>query len=177
MEGVTRKQHRSLRSTLSRGLRQAPQTTLAWIAVLTLTFGPIGLVGVLLMALNFVSSELVTSLPVLLFASLSCLGWLIWAVAHYTLLPYVKLFEPASDWRYSLARSQQLVERKGQLFLVSTYIAMLLSLAACYGVSLLIQSLTHLNSALIFLLFGAVVLTSANASLTLFYRKRKLAKK
>ncbi len=87
------------------------------------------------------------------------------------------LFENMTGWRYSFAKSRQLVQNKGQWFLLRGYTVFVLCMAGLYLLALQIQKLTHFNSTLMFMIFSTTAITVANAILTVFYRKRKLARK
>lgn len=178
MEGATRKQKRSLRLTISKGLRFASSTATAWCMVLMGAFGPafVALIGILAI-IYFAHASWSTSLPYLFGMTAICFGWIIWVFANYTLLPYVRLFEKTLSWRAAIMRSRELVQYKGRLFILSGYVAFGGSLALAYGISIIVQRLTTISSTLFFLLLSTTAVSAANAVLTMFYRKRKLARK
>lgn len=178
MEGVTRKQKRSLLLTLRKSLHHASRTASAWLGLLLAASIPAGLsmltAAGLVLALHISMSA---SLPYLIAVAVLAVGWIVWVLANFTLLPYVVLFEKFGSWRDAAVRSRQLVRGKGRLWVISGYLAFACSLAVLYGVALLIQIPTHFNPTIAFLLMSTVAVSTANAVLTMFYRKRKLARK
>jgi hypothetical protein len=177
MEGATRKQKRSLRLTIRKALRHASTTATAWGMLFVAAFGPafMGLVGTLAVT-YFVHASWSSSLPYVLGMGALCIVWIAWVLSQYTLLPYVRLFEPTHSWGAAAALSRRLVRRKGRVFILSGYLAFGGTLAIAYGTATLIQKLTGTNSTILFLLLSTVAVSVANAVLTMFYRKRKLAR-
>lgn len=178
MEGATRKRNRSLRQSLRKALRYASRTAAAWIALLGAAFIPAAVIlPVTFLILHFAHIKIAAGLPYLLGAGFLGLAWAVWVLANFSLLPYTHLFDTPKSWRDAATRSQRLVQNKGRLFVLGGHLVFLAALAALYCVALGIQKLTHFNSSIMFLMLNTITMTVANAILTMFYRKRKLARK
>jgi len=178
MEGYTRKRNRSLRLTLRKSLRAASRTSSAWLVLLSAALLPAAaclLVGTVI-AVTF-RSEFTAGAPY--FAAIGTLSaaWILWVFANYSLLPYVTLFEGLTSWRESASRSRRLVLHKGRLFIACGLLAMLTILAGLYSLAGLAQNLASINSTALFLMLSVITVSTANAMLTMLYRKRKLARK
>lgn len=177
MEGATRKVKRSLRRTFRLGLGLATTTAAAWILIISIALGPmvIALLGIVTVA-SAIGADMTATLPYLLGSAVFGLAWASFVSRNFTLVPYVLLFESVPDWRTAFSRSRALVRRKGRGFITASYLCLGSTLGALYGVSLVLQYLTDINCLLFFATFSCAAVAAANAMLTMFYRKRKLAR-
>lgn len=177
MEGLTRKQNRSLRLTIRRSLARASQTASAWLGLILMAFVPGAAFLLTAVIITFLAQiELTNSVPYILAAGTGAFVWIAWILANYSLFPYVVMFGKYADLRDALAQSKQLVKRRGRLFILSGYLVFGIALALTYFTATIIQRLTGIDASLPFLLLSAVPISFGNVFLTILYRKRKLAR-
>lgn len=178
MEGATGKRIRSTRMTIRKSLGLTTRVSSAWVLLGIIALGPVGTIALMtLIVLHAIHVPLASSLPFLAVIGVLALGWIIGILVRFGLTPQVALFEPTLSWSQVYSRSQQLLQHKGKLFILSGYVALLGGLAATYGVALLLQWATHVASTLTFIILAWYILTLANTTAVMFYRKRKLARK
>lgn len=178
MHGANQKRIRSVRKTVREGLRLTTKTTLAWTLVLASVARPLVMLGIVsLVSLKIaLLSDVVVWFGIMAIALLTGLGFAIRNLLRYSLVPYVSIFEPDQKFSESFARSSQLVEVKGKLFLLSIYIIGGIFLSCAFGLTWLLQQKVGLNQGIIFGFLTVVTLMVANGLLVMFYRKRKLAR-
>ncbi|GAC1386440.1 MAG: hypothetical protein NVS1B7_4940 [Candidatus Saccharimonadales bacterium] len=178
MDGLIRKQNRSLITTFRRALHSTSKTTLAWFLLALATGMPVA-IGVSLLAggLRMAHVPVYAAIPYLVAAGSVASCWMLVILANYSLLPYVALFEPINSWKDSFRRSRKLVTRKGRLFILSGYAVLGGCLLASYVCARMIQTVTHFNATLLFMMLSTIVFSVANGIMTAFYRKRRLARK
>ena len=178
MEGVNRKQNRSLRLTVRKSLRHASRVAYAWLLLATVVFGPLfgaSVVGAAYIRLASVSANSVISvLPWIVAVSLA---WIIGASINYSLAPYVALFEPKLELGQTLKRSRQLLGRKGRFSLLLGFIALSVIFAVTYVICSLLEMFLKIDKWLTFFIASYLITLWANGIMVMLYRKRKLAKK
>jgi hypothetical protein len=178
IEGATRKQKRSLKLTMSKSLSRASKTSAAWILLLSAAAVPAGMITLsTIIVTHMLGLSLSASLPYIIAAAVTALLWIIWVLANFSLMPYVVLFEKPANWQAAFSQSYFMVRRKGRLFLASGIFSLLALFALLYGLSALFQKVFNLDSTIIFLVLSIAGINVANAILTMFYRKRRLARK
>lgn len=177
MQGANRNQIRSTRATLRQALRHAGRTTLYWLMFLALIAIPIAavsLVGFLYMS-HFADTQ-AEIFQVIQYGIIAAIAGVLYVLLYYTLLPVVALFEPRLTQRQVFARSRELVNSKGKLFILAGYGLLAAVLFASYNLSLLLHDLAGLPAALTFSLLLLPILMYVNGIMTMFYRKRRLAR-
>ncbi|MEO8104999.1 MAG: hypothetical protein ABI602_01545 [Candidatus Saccharibacteria bacterium] len=178
MDGATRKNNRSLRLTMKRGLQAASRTANAWfllVIVLAAVPGLILLVSSIIMQTTHLSKAAVlTTAP---YVVLACAVWIIYGLAHYSLVPSVALFEPTLPLWKVFGRSRQLVKRRGRFFSLTIYLMMVLAIVLVYTLASLVQSSLHIDKAALVSIGTMTALLSAQSLMVMLYRKRKLARK
>jgi hypothetical protein len=178
MHGLTGKKQRSLRQTLRHGLRLTSRTALAWFIVAVMITGPLVAAATLSMALlKFGSADLLAALTVAPYVVIAALTWVIYALMQYSLVPYIAFFEPKLSFSQAIARSHQLVQRTGRIFLLFLYVGLAAALAACYGVSVFLENALRINQSLTISFGASLSLIAMNALMVVFYRKRRLARR
>lgn len=176
-EGSTRKQHKSLRMTVKRSLRHATRTAVAWWCLLLAAVAPGAILNMVLLAIiKLFHLKLAVVLPYMLALGGAALVWAVWVLVNYSLLPQVALFGRQASWKDAVLQAQQLVNRKGRVFILSNYAACVVGLGMAYLIAWGIQFATHTALMLSFALLSVVPLSIMNASLTMLYRKRRLAR-
>lgn len=178
MDGIVGKQRRSIRKTLRLGLFHASRVASVWALLAALVVVP--LIALAIAAYTYIS---VASLPLKEVISLAPEFGVISALAvlgvllHYSLAPYVALFETELPLTQTLKRSRQLVRRRGRIFLFATYLAFVAAAAGIYLIAAGIEHLIGLPKLITGALGGLGLLMSLNGILVVLYRKRKLARK
>lgn len=178
MHGATNKKLRSLRSTLRQSLTFTARTTAAWTLVSAVVIGPL-MLAALATAIYFkaTSVDVHTATAFLPYIVTAGVGWLLYSLTNFSLVPQVALFESQYSLLQAFTRSRQLVRSKGKLFLAASYGAVVLALGALYGLSALLEKVLRLSQSVTFI-FGLILITIfTNGILTMFYRKRRLARK
>jgi hypothetical protein len=174
MQGINRKQNRSIRLTLRQALSKTTQTVLAWTHVIKELALPVivaGLFGIIfIVTVPFHNNYWLLSIPAIV--GLIGLGVAIKRLAYNALVPFAMLFEDL-EVADAFARSRELVAVKGRLFLASVFASLIVALTAMYGVAVLINKLTTLPSGLTFSCAAIATLHYTNAILTVFYSKRR----
>jgi hypothetical protein len=177
IEGINRKQKRSLRLTMRNSLRKATTVFTAWLVLLSLAVVPGGAVFLTTALIILLTHTALTEAVIYLVVSgAAAIFWLAYVGMNYGLAPYVASLEKHPDWLTIFQRSRQLVSRRGRLFILGTFAAMLLSLSILYLLAMLLSKTFDMNVTSTFLTLGILPLTLANACLTMLYRKRKLAR-
>jgi hypothetical protein len=178
LESATRKQNRSIRTTVRQGLRSATRVTLAWLMVNVLTFAPAAALGLILLGALYAGHvALSAALPYLIGVGGLGIAWIGYTVANFALAPKVALFEPQLSLGESFGRSRQLLKSKGRIFLIGNYVTLLAALGLAYGLAVLLQKVTQISNVLIFIVFAWTLFSLNNLIMSAFYRKRKLARK
>ena len=178
MQGATGKKYRSLRKTLRESLFYTSRTTAAWTLVIATVVGPLMTIA-LGTAIGFkvAQADLHTALMFLPYLAVCGISWALYALMQYSLVPQVAIFEPHLSLSQAFTRSRQLVRSKGKVFLSVTYCSFALGLAALYGTSLLFEKVLRLNQTVTFIFGLILMMIFTNGILTMFYRKRRLARK
>lgn len=178
MDGLNRKRDRSLLKTLRRSLGLATQTAGAWLLLLLAAFIPVG--AVLLAAMGILSvgdTSPADVMPALVGLGAMSLVWVLWVIANYALLPYALLFNKTDSIGNTLELSRQLVDTKGRGFILAGLVMFIAVMAGLYALAEGLEKLTQVNSSLTMMLLGAGAITGANAIMTVFYRKRRMARR
>lgn len=177
MDGMNRRQNRSIRLTARRGLRYASRVTGAWISVLTLIFGPLGLAGLLaVLGLHFGIVSLGELAGLFPYVVTAAIAWVVCSLLQFSLLPYVALFEPAITLRQAFARNNQLMKRRGRLFVLAGYGVLTGAIGLAYGLAAVLQRFIRIDNLLTFTVGVLSILVVANGIMVMLYRKRKLAR-
>ena len=178
MHGANNKKIRSLRRTLREGLRFTSRTTAAWTLVAAVVTGPLMVAGLgSAVFLKVSESDTQTALQFVPYLAIAGVSWALYALMHFSLVPQVAIFEPQHSLQQAFARSSELVRSKGKVFLSTAYCSIAVALAGMYGVSALLEKVLRLNQTITFI-FGVILLSIlSNGILTMFYRKRRLARK
>lgn len=173
IDSASRKQYRSVRSTLRRSLRYTSRFTLDWLTILlaaALPIGIIGLIGVTLVYFNVLQPDLLSTLmPWLLGAGTA---WLLGCLSHCALVPYVRLFEQQPSLIGAFMRSRQLVQKRGRIFLSLFFLIVGGLLTSLSLGSYLLGSYGAVYGSILALL----IVLFANMLLVTFYYKRRLAR-
>jgi hypothetical protein len=178
MHGLTGKKIRSLRATMRQGLRFTTRTALAWMLVAGVIFMPPAAALMLGIAfLKFGVTDLLDSLTAAPYVVIAGVAWVLYCLMNYSLVPYVALFEPHLSFSRAFKRSQQLVTRRGRLFLLSLYMALLALLAGITGMSFVLENQFNLDQSLTINFGAALAFMATNAIMVVFYRKRRLARR
>ncbi|MEO6513314.1 MAG: hypothetical protein ABIR37_01370 [Candidatus Saccharimonadales bacterium] len=178
MHGANHKKIRSLRRTLREGLSFTSRTTAAWTLVVATVFGPL-MIAALGTAIYFkaTNADMHTAMTFLPYIAVTGVAWALYALMQFSLVPQVAIFEPQLSLQAAFSRSRQLVRTKGKVFLSVTYCTLAVALAALYGISALFEKVLRLNQSVTFI-FGLILMTIfTNGILTVFYRKRRLARR
>lgn len=178
MHGANNKQIRSLRRTLREGLRFTSRTTAAWTLIAASVTGPLMIAGLgSAIYLKASHADMQTALGFIPYVAVAGISWALYALMRFSLVPQVAMFEPQLSLQDAFTRSGQLVRTKGKAFLAVTYTALALAVAALFGMSVLLEKVLRLNQSVTFI-FGIILLSIfTNGILTMFYRKRRLARK
>jgi hypothetical protein len=177
MQSMTRKLYRSLRENLAFGFRNGLRMIGAWLTTLSIAFVPVGALG-MLYAAGFLFQPLPfeTLIATLPYAIIAMLTWLLYCSMHYALVPVVALFEPHLSTKQAIARSHALPLKRGRLFLLALHFALVGVLAALFGLAWLINLVLPIGLLEFMLLSSFGVLLGYYGVLTVFYRKRRLAR-
>jgi hypothetical protein len=178
MHGANHKKIRSLRRTLRDGLRFTSRTTAAWTLVAAVVAGPL-MTAALATAVYFKAThaDVHTALAFLPYIVVTAVAWALYALMHFSLVPQIAIFEPQLSLQQAFTRSRQLLQKRGKIFLSVMYCVLAVALAALYGISVLFETVLRINQSITFI-FGVMLLSIfTNGILTMFYRKRRLARK
>jgi hypothetical protein len=178
MQGANNKKIRSLRRTLRESLRFTSRTTAAWTLVSAAVFGPLMIIA-LGTAIYFkaTNADIHAALAFLPYVIIASVTWLLYGLMHFSLVPQIALFDSQLSFKDAFSRSRQLVRAKGKVFLSVIYCSIAVALAALYLVSEYVEKVFRLNQSITFI-FGLILLSIfTNGILTMFYRKRRLARK
>ena len=127
--------------------------------------------------LKFDNTNLLTALSAAPYAVIAGLAWVIYALMQYSLVPYIAIFEPDLSFSRIFARSHELVRRRGRIFLLSTHVTLLALIAGVVGLSFGLEAWFGIDQSLTIAFGSALALTAINTIMTVFYRKRRLARK
>lgn len=178
MEGATRKQYKSIRSTLRKSLKYTSRVTCAWLAYLAV----IGLpqVAIAIMTFIFITigpnplEALTSVMPLIAVASITSAVLLI---MNYGLVPYVALFENSIPLSRTFQRSRQLVKTKGRIFILGIYGILTTALITAYFVSKIIENLIYIPNVFTFFVLASAIAFYSHCLTVMLYRKRKLARR
>lgn len=178
MDGANRKRLNTVRTTIRQSLSLASRVTYSWLILGMIIIGiPLiaALIGSAYLSLtNITMLEMLAIVPYVITAGIT---WCVIMLMEYALLPYVMLFEPKISVRQAMFRSHTLIEQKGRIFLLFLYLLLSISLIGSFALAVRVESLLGVHRGLHFFGFSLVVLLIFNAVMTMFYRKRKLARK
>jgi len=178
MDGATRKQKRSLVSTIGRSLALTPRSTLAWIGVLAAALVPVLLLAVATLATLMTLTPSMTAVAVTaLGTGLISLTWVSYILTTYSLLPYVTLFANPKSLGEAMKSSRAMVQARGRGFIASTYVSTAGLLTLSFEATRWLATALHCNSISLFSMFAFAVLLMHNTLLTMLYRKRRLARR
>lgn len=164
----------TLSATLSNGISKMVRVVLADILFILVAFWPVVLIIfvpiILLTSGGAGSKNLLILLPILMLVAII---WIYLALIRFALAPFVALFEPDVPITKTLGRSNHLLQKGGQWFLLKGFllvILILIILAVATGQSL--PELMDSNGAIsnVFFIFITVI---ANGALVMLYRNRK----
>lgn len=178
MDGANRKQLSTIRSTVRKSLRLTSRVAISWIILSLILFG-IPLAGAFVASL-YLSQTSITMLEMLKYMPYAVTAGIAWATVmlmEYGLVPYIMLFEPHLTIRQTLRRSNELIRNKGRIFILFANISLGVLLACAYGIALKVEALLGVHRGLHFFGYALALLLLFNAVMTMFYRKRKLARK
>lgn len=178
MQGLNRKKDRSLRQTFRTSLNLVGRVTTAWLMLASLIALP--LVASIAVGINHLLLAMPENLYDLLdiapYYVVPAVAGMFGMLVQYSLIPTVALFEPTLGYNAVLQRSQQLIGQRGRLFLLAGYIVFALSLASVAGLAVLLQRIA-LPVGMTMTIGGLGLLGLWQGILTVFYRKRRLARK
>lgn len=177
MDGVNRKVHRSIRSTMRRSLSNASRTASAWCLLGAVHVAR--LLAVMALAYVYIKWGLdAFALPMEVLAAVGtgAVLWLIMGLIQYSLIPYVALFEPQLLLSQTFARSRRLVKKQGWPFLITTGSVLAIFLTALYKISEPITQTLGLGINLLFYAGALTALIYANGAMVMLYAKRKRAR-
>jgi hypothetical protein len=150
---------------------------MAWASLLIAAIIPAALSAIAVLgAVKIFGLTLAEVTPYFITLEGLALGWALWVFIHYSLLPQVLLFASPNSWKDAVKQAKQLVNRKGRVFILSTYLTCLAGLSIVYGIAWSIHAVTGTSVTLTFLLLSIVPLSLVNGLLTMLYRKRRLAR-
>lgn len=177
MHGANRKKVRSLRSTLRQGLRCASRTTISWLVFLAAVLLPVAGLGIAaFIHFWFYVATPIQALEIIPYYIIAAIASVIYMVLQYSLMPMVAFFEPGLGYREAFMRSKELITRKGRIFILYGYCILATALIAEYTLAAALDNLIGLNKNLAFGLMAIVTAVYANGIMTVFYRKRRLAR-
>lgn len=179
MHGLTRKQNRSLRSTLRQGLRYASRTTVTWGLVLGSVAAPLAIAGALSLLIMLAGNFLTTDGKVFAAGLISLMGLILggYNLLRYGLASQVAVFEPQLPFADVLRASHQLMAKVGRPFIAALLISYGLVLSIAYALCSLISHFLHLSAAISFSIVVLSSLLYLNSLLTVLYRKRRLSRR
>lgn len=177
MHGANRKKARSVKSTLRNGLRYAGRTASSWLLLAAAILVPAIVVGILGLIYSSIfintQAQFLKILPYLIICAVTGVTYML---SSYSLIPMVAFYEQHLSCTQIMKRSRELVSRKGRLFILSGYVLLTAMIAGTYGLSSTLDSLIGANKTLVFSLMTLIAVVYANGMLTMFYRKRRLAR-
>ncbi|MBC7707698.1 hypothetical protein H7Y63_00545 [Polaromonas sp.] len=176
-DGIHRKRNRSLAKTVRRSLAATSNTVSAWLVLAFVVFAPTALLCLAVaVVLHIFGVRADRAVPYLIGAAVLAGGWILGSSLNFALLPQVALVEAPITWRNALARSKQLVNRKGRLFIASSHVLLVSALVGAYGIALAAQAASHTSSTLIFLTLLFPICVVHTIIMTMLYHKRKRAR-
>lgn len=174
MEGATRKQLKSLRSTVRRALGAAGRISVAWLLLAAIVAIPAGAV-LIVSSLVIMLAGSQALIPSTICAAVIASGWVLYALSSFSLAGQVALFEPKIPVLQTLNRSRDLVARRGRLFVLATYLLLAICIAVSELLNLLAKKAGLSTDAILYIgVFASMLLTSSLK--TALYRRRKLAR-
>lgn len=178
MDGANRKRLNTVRSTVRKSLKLTSRVAFSWVILSLIICGiPMAAAFVASMYLSQTSVTMLEMLGYVPYAVTAGIAWAIVMLMEYSLVPYIMLFEPHLSVQQTLQRSNELIKNKGRIFILFAHILLGLSLAGAFGLALKVEALLGVHRGLHFFGYALVILLLFNAVMTLFYRKRKLARK
>lgn len=178
IQGLNRKKDRSLRQTFRTSLKLVGRVTTAWIILFSIMALPV--LATIAIGINHLLLDMPSNLYELLdiapYYTTAAVAGMLGMLVQYSLVPAVALFEPQLSYNSVLKRSQQLVSQRGRLFLLAGYGLLALSFASLAGLALVLQKV-GLPTAMTLTLGGLGLVGLWQSILTVFYRKRRLARK
>jgi hypothetical protein len=178
LEGANGKIKRSTRRTYRKSLHYASRTANVWFILLAIISVPLLFIAIptylYTVMTDMTQKEMIALIP-------KCAGlagiWIIAALTHVGLAPYVALFNPKLSYKDAYRRSYELVKRRGRLFLAACYLIFAGGVVAIYQVAALVQHVLGVAQIALFTTGVTLLLVHLNAVLVAFYRKRTLARK
>jgi hypothetical protein len=175
IQGINRKQNRSIRLTLRQALQQTTATVMSWTLVLKQVALPLiaaGLFGIIfILTVPFHKNYWLLAIPGA--AALTALIISSRRLIHTSLMPYIVLFEQNTTFADAFSRSREMISAKGRWFLAALYGSMFAALAAAYGIAFLLNKAIALPTGLTFTCAVLAILLYTNSLLTTFYSKRR----
>ncbi len=178
LDGANRKRINTVRSTVRKSLKYTSRVTYSWLLIGLIIIG-IPALGAIAAAM-YLSQTTISMLGMLEFAPFAItagIAWVVIMLMEYGLVPYIMLFEPHLSFRQTLSRSNELIKNKGRIFLLCADILLGISLAGAYFTATKAEALLGIHRGLHFFGYGLALVLIYNAVMTLFYRKRKLARR
>lgn len=178
MDGATRKQYKSVRATIRKGLRYASRVTGAWIVYLaTLMIPLITLAAPSILYVIAAPNPLIALEKLVPFLTVASISSTILLIMNYGMMPYVALFEPLPPLSQTLETSRQLVKTRGRLFILGIYGFFFAAMTTAYGVAYVLQNMLQIPKGITFIVLAGMVILYTHSLMVMLYRKRKLARK
>jgi hypothetical protein len=178
MDGLTRKKNRSLVLTYRRSLKYTSRTSMAWLGLIAAAAIPSGMILIIAAAaILLLSPTAITVIILFISAGVASILWLTYVLSNYSLVPYLMLFDSKSSWSKAITDSRLLVSSKGRWFTGFSYLALAGGIYLAFGLTQTITKIIDCNSVTLFAILTIMVLFLHNVCLTMFYRKRRLARK
>ena len=177
MQGATRKVNRSTRQTLRAALRYTPRITATWAMFAGKIFAPmIGGAVLALISIKLGAQDVNCWLAIPAVFVLTGLFAAGRNLLRYGLAPQVATFEPGLTYKEVFAKSAEMLEAKGKVFVAASYLTFALALSGIVGISYLINQLLDINQAFSSIIGAVILVCIANGVMVMFYRKRRLAR-
>jgi|GEM_PF-1424327 len=178
MDGATRKINQSVRITVRRSLRAASRTANAWFLLITLlAAAPLALLVASSIYMNVATVSKATLMALVPYAVAASALWVVYVLAHFSLVPSVALFESDLALTKVLGRSRQLVKRRGRVFSIVIYLLAASAITAVYLFANVVQSVLRIDKAALLSIGSLAAILGAHGLMVMLYRKRKLARK
>lgn len=177
MDGINRKQYKSIRSTARRSLKLSGRIALAWSF-----FGAMILARIFLMLIiggiyaKWIYS--IYALPVngLIFCGILGSAWLLEGIFKYSLVPTVALYERDLLLIETFERSNNLTKKGSKVFLLAGSLSISAYAAGIYFARQYLDQWLDAAATLLFIVGILIGVLIINSALALLYRKRKLAR-
>jgi hypothetical protein len=175
IQGINRKQNRSIRLTLRQALQQTTATIMSWTFILKQVALPLiaaGLLGIVfILTVPFHRNYWLLAIPGV--AGLTALVISARRLVRTSLVPYIILHEQKTTFADAFSRSREMISAKGRWFLAALYSSMFVALTASYGIAFLLNKAVSLPTGLTFTCAVLAILLYTNSLLTAFYSKRR----